>query len=121
MGVDGDGVDGHGWGWHGWEWIIAVELYCPEKVIIICVYIPPCVNKTATRNQMEKVVQQISNNTDKIIVVGDFNEDLIDGRDNKTVSRCFGEMGFTLPCKKWHCCANAAMHRFTYCEPVAYP
>ena len=75
--------------------LVAVEVYCPDKVIIICVYIPPSVNKIAAGRQMESLLKQIGHSSDKIIVVGDFNEDLIDGKDNKVVNKFFTEMGFS--------------------------
>ena len=67
----------------------------PDKVIIICVYIPPSANKIAAGRQMESVLEQIGHSSDKIIVVRDFNEDIIDGKDSKVVNKFFIEMGFT--------------------------
>ena len=75
--------------------LVAIEVYCPDKVIILCIYIPPCVNKVAVGKQMDRVIEQISDTSGKIVVTGDFNEDLSDGKDNKVVSKCLTEMGFT--------------------------
>ena len=73
---------------------IAIELYCPDRIVLICVYLSPSVNKKAAVKCMEKLLRDASDLSDKVIIVGDFNEDLLSDGNDKVVSNCLGNCGF---------------------------
>ena len=75
--------------------VVGVEVYCPNKVVILCLYVPPGLNKFSVSKEIERIVQDICNKTDQIIAVGDFNEDLFKIEGNKSILDTFQKLGFT--------------------------
>ena len=75
--------------------VVGVEVYCPNKVVILCLYVPPGLNKFSVSKEIERIVQDICNKTDQIIAVGDFNEDLFKVEGNKSILDTFQKLGFT--------------------------
>ena len=73
---------------------IAVEVYCPSKVVIICMYISPSLSKSHVIEEINKFISDVSCQRDKIIIVGDFNEDLLDAQGGNLISEFFFTMGF---------------------------
>ena len=73
---------------------IAVDVYCPNKVVIICMYISPSLSKNGVTEEIRKFLNDVTYNTDKVIVVGDFNEDLLEGQDGKVICDSFFRIGF---------------------------
>ena len=74
--------------------VIAVEVYCPSKVIIICVYVTPSASKTVVGQLLAKYINQVACVTDKVLIVGDFNEDLLDGEQGKVICNSLSDLGF---------------------------
>ena len=56
---------------------IAIQLFCPDRIILICVYLSPSVNKKAAVKCMEKLLYDATDVSDKVVIVGDFNEDIV--------------------------------------------
>ena len=50
--------------------VVGVEVYCPNKVVILCFYVPPGLNKSSVSKEIERIVQDICHKTDQIIAVG---------------------------------------------------
>ena len=73
---------------------IAVEVYCPNKVVVICIYISPSLSKYFSSDGIKKFINDVTLKTDKVIVVGDFNENLFEVQDRKVISECFLNIGF---------------------------
>ena len=73
---------------------IAIELYCPDRIVLICLYLSPSVNKKAAVKCVQKLLNDVSDLGDKVVVVGDFNEDLLSDASDKSVFNFFGNCGF---------------------------
>ena len=73
---------------------IAVEVYCPNKVVVICMYISLSLSKYFLSDGIKKFINDVTLKTDKVIVVGDFNENLFEVQDRKVISECFLNIGF---------------------------
>ena len=73
---------------------IAIQLFCPDRIILICVYFSPSVNKKAAVKYMEKLLYDATDVSDKVVIVGDFNEDLFGDGNDKSVSNFLGNSGF---------------------------
>ena len=73
---------------------IAIELYCPERMVLICLYLSPSVNKKAAVKCVQKLLYDVSDLGDKVVVVGDFNEDLLSDASDKSVFNFLGNCGF---------------------------
>ena len=74
--------------------VVGVEVYCPNKVVVLCTYIPPGVSKVAARYHIEKLIGNVLHETDRVIVLGDFNEDILFDQEGKLIHECFMQMGF---------------------------
>ena len=74
--------------------VVGVEVYCPSKVVVICTYIPPGVSKVAAKYHIEKFIRKVLHETDRVIVLGDFNEDILFDREGKLIHESFMQMGF---------------------------
>ena len=79
---------------------IAVEVYCPDKVVLLCAYLSPSVNKKAAVKCVEKLLDDATDLSDKVIFVGDFNEDLLSDGVDRSVFNCLGNCGFKQHVKK---------------------
>ena len=77
-----------------------MEVYCPSKVIIICVYVTPSASKTVVSQLLAKYINQVACVTDKVLIVGDFNEDLLDGEQGKIICNSLSDLGFEQPISK---------------------
>ena len=73
---------------------IAVEVYCPSKVIIICVYVTPSASKIVVGQLLAKYINQVASARDRVLIVGDFNEDLLDGEQGKVICNSLSGLGF---------------------------
>ena len=73
---------------------VAIELYCPDRVVLICLYLSPSVNKKAAVKCVRKLLYDVSDLGDKVVVIGDFNEDLLSDASDKSVFNFFGNCGF---------------------------
>ena len=73
---------------------VAIELYCPDQVVLICLYLSPSVNKKAAVKCVRKLLYDVSDLGDKVVVIGDFNEDLLSDASDKSVFNFFGNCGF---------------------------
>ena len=73
---------------------IAIELYCPDRIVLICMYLSPSVNKKAAVKCIEKLLCDVSDLDDKVIIVGDFNEDLLSDTGDKSILNCLQNCGF---------------------------
>ena len=60
----------------------------------MCLYLSPSVNKKAAVKCMKKLLRDVSDLGDKVVIVGDFNEDLLSDESDKSVSNCLGNCGF---------------------------
>ena len=74
--------------------VVGVEVYCPNKVVVLCTYIPPGVSKVAAKYHIEKLIGNVLHDTDRVIVSGDFNEDILFDQEGKLIHECFMQMGF---------------------------
>ena len=74
--------------------VLGVEVYCPSKVVILCMYIPPGVSKIAAAYHTEQLIKNVLHDTDRVIVLGDFNEDLLLDLESKPIYQHFMKMGF---------------------------
>ena len=74
--------------------VVGVEVYCPNKVVVLCTYIPPGVSKVAAKYHIEKLIGNVLHDTDRVIVLGDFNEDILFDQEGKLIHECFMQMGF---------------------------
>ena len=74
--------------------VVGVEVYCPNKVVVLCTYIPPGVSKVAAKYHIEKLIGNVLHETDRVIVLGDFNEDILFDQDGKLIHGSFMQMGF---------------------------
>ena len=74
--------------------VVGVEVYCPNKVVVLCTYIPPGVSKVAAKYHIEKLIGNVLHDTDRVIVLGDFNEDILFDQEGKLIHACFMQMGF---------------------------
>ena len=73
---------------------VAVEVYCPNKVVVICIYISPSLSKYFVCDGIKKFIKDVTFKTDKVIIVGDFNENLLEAEDRKVIGDCFLKNGF---------------------------
>ena len=60
----------------------------------MCTYIPPGVSKVAAKYHIEKLIGNVLHGTDRVIVLGDFNEDILFDQEGKLIYECFMQMGF---------------------------
>ena len=74
--------------------VVGVEVFGEKKATIICIYIPPSMSKVAAACHLERMVTSVSNIDEQIIIVGDFNEDLLIPVGNKIIRNCFEDLGF---------------------------
>ena len=74
--------------------VVGVEVYCPSKVVVLCTYIPPSVSKVTAKYHIEKLIGKVLHETDRVIVLGDFNEDILFDREGKLIPESFMQMGF---------------------------
>ena len=65
--------------------VAGVEVYCPNKVVVLCTYIPPGVSKVAAKYHIQKLIGNVLHETDRVIVLGDFNEDILFDQDGKLI------------------------------------
>ena len=73
---------------------IAIELYCPDRVVVVCIYLSPSVNKKAAVKCVNKLLYDVADLGDKVVIVGDFNEDLLSDGCDKSVYNCLQNCGF---------------------------
>ena len=57
-------------------------------------YISPSLSKNAVIEEIRKFLNDVTYNIDKVIVVGDFNEDLLEGQDGKVICNGSFRLGF---------------------------
>ena len=69
--------------------VVGVEVYCPSKVVVLCTYIPPGVSKVAAKYHIEKLIGKVLHETDRVIVLGDFNEDILFDQEGKLIHESF--------------------------------
>ena len=74
--------------------VLGVEVYCPSKVVIICMYIPPSVSKIAAVYHICHLINSVLHKNDRVVVVGDFNEDILFDKEGKVIYESFVKMGF---------------------------
>ena len=74
--------------------VVGIEVFCPDRTIILCIYIPPSVSKVAAVFHLRKIIEKLLENTCRIVVVGDFNEDLLISNGSKLIKSCFDSLGF---------------------------
>ena len=62
---------------------VVAEILCPIKVYVVGIYIPPHQNKVLAVDGIGRILTQLGHNDEaRIIVMGDFNEDLLEIRRN---------------------------------------
>ena len=74
--------------------VVGVEVYCPSKVVIFCLYIPPNVSKIAAVYHIRLLINSVLHETDRVIILGDFNEDILIDQQGKVIHEFFVKMGF---------------------------
>ena len=74
--------------------VVGVEVYCPSKVVILCLYIPPSVSKIAAVYHLHQLINSVLHESDRVIVLGDLNEDILLNQDGKVIHESFVKMGF---------------------------
>ena len=74
--------------------VIAIELYCPYRVVLVCMYLSPSVNKKVAVKCVKKLLCDTSDLSDQVVIVGDFNEDLLSDAGDKSVFNCLQNCGF---------------------------
>ena len=74
--------------------VVGVEVYCPSKVVILCLYIPPSVSKIAAVYHIHHLINSVLHKTDRVVVAGDFNEDILFDQEGKVIHESFVKMGF---------------------------
>ena len=74
--------------------VVGVEVYCPSKVVILCLYIPPSVSKIAAVYHLHQLINSVLHETDRVIVLGDFNEDILFDQEGKVIHEFFVKIGF---------------------------
>ena len=74
--------------------VVGVEVYCQSKVVIICLYIPPSVSKIAAVYHLHQLINSVLHESDRFIVLGNFNEDILLNQEGKVIHESFVKMGF---------------------------
>ena len=57
--------------------IVAVEVNCPWKIVIVVIYIPPGMSKCSAAQHLHGFLGQFDKD-ERIVIVGDLNENLLD-------------------------------------------
>ena len=73
--------------------VVAVEIFCPNRLLLFCMYVPPTTSKVYTSKNIVDVIGSVCKKGDRVIVVGDFNEDLLKG-EKKPIFEAFAKLGF---------------------------
>ena len=73
--------------------IVGIQIYVPDSVNIISVHRPPGYNKTKFISDLGQVL----NNSCEVptCLLGDFNEDLLDDKENHKVHTALTDVGFS--------------------------
>ena len=63
---------------------VVAEITCPKKIYVIGIYILPCQNKALAMDGLGRILAQLEHNDEAhIIVMGDFNEDLLEIKETR--------------------------------------
>ena len=74
--------------------VVGVEVYCPSKVVILCLYIPLSVSKIAAVSHLHQLINSVLHESDRVILLGNFNEDILLNQEGKVIHESFVKMGF---------------------------
>ena len=74
--------------------VVGEEVYCPSKVVILCLYIPPSVSKIAAVYHLCQLIKSVLHESDRVIVLCNFNEDILLNQEGKVIHESVVKMGF---------------------------
>ena len=69
---------------------VVAEILCPVKMYVVGIYIPPCQNKALVVDVLGRILEQLEDEL-RIIIMGDFNEDLLEIRRNSIYDYLTGQ------------------------------